>query len=81
MLSESSWDCIAQLKTLCNVIQEALDNIAKEKNHVQCCLNTFETTLHRKKSCSMLPKYFWDNIAPVNPLWNAVQESPDNIVH
>ena len=71
MLSEFSWDYIAQVKTLCNVIQETLDNIAQKKNPVQCCLNNFGTTLHKKKSCSMLSKYFWDNIAPVNPLWNA----------
>ena len=31
MLSQYSWDNIAQVKFLCNVIQETPDNIAQEK--------------------------------------------------
>ena len=42
-----SSDKITQVKTLCNVVQEAPDNIAQEKKPVQCCLNTLGTTLHR----------------------------------
>ena len=38
-----------------------------------------QTTLHRKKTCSMLPQYSWDKIAQVKSLCNVVQEAPDNI--
>ena len=34
---------IAQVKTLCNVILDTLDNNVLEKNTVQCCLNTLGT--------------------------------------
>ena len=31
MLSQYSWDNIAPVKSLCNVVQEPRDNIAQEK--------------------------------------------------
>ena len=42
---------------------------------------SLQITLHRKKSCSMLSKYSYDNIAQVKALYNVVQEAPDNIAH
>ena len=56
MLSYYSEDNIAQVKSLCNVVREARDNIAQEKNTIQCCLNTLETTLHKYDPYAMLPK-------------------------
>ena len=38
-----------------------------------------QTTLHKKKSCSMLSSYSWDNIAQVNTPGNVVLEAPGNI--
>ena len=35
MFSYFSWDNIAQVETLCNVVREGSDNIASEKNCVQ----------------------------------------------
>ena len=40
----------------------------------------FQTTLHKKKPCAMLPQYSQNKIAQVKILCNVVQEIPDNIV-
>ena len=40
---------------------------------------SFQTTLHRKKSCSILSSYSWNNIAEGNTLDNIALEAPDNI--
>ena len=45
-VAKDSWDNIAQVDTLCNVVLEAQDTNTP-KNSVQCCLNTLGTTLHR----------------------------------
>ena len=38
-----------------------------------------QTTMCRKKSCSMMSQFSWDNIAQVKTLCNVVQEAPENI--
>ena len=38
-----------------------------------------QTTMCRKKSCSMMSQFSWDNIALVKTLCNVVQEAPENI--
>ena len=38
-----------------------------------------QTTTCRKKSCSVVSQFFWDNIAQVKTLCNVVQEAPENI--
>ena len=37
-----------------------------------------QKAMHRKKSCSMMPQFSWDNIAKVKTLCNVVQEAPEN---
>ena len=39
-----------------------------------------QTTTCRKKSCSVVSQFSWDNIAQVKTLCNVVQEAPENIV-
>ena len=40
-----------------------------------------QTTTCRKKSCSVVSQFSWDNIAQVKTLCNVVQEAPENIAH
>ena len=37
-----------------------------------------QTTMYRKKSCSLLSLNFWDNIVQVDSLCNVVLKTPDN---
>ena len=56
MLSYYSWDNIAQVKTLCNIVQEAPDKIAWKKYCMQkyaILFKRLQTTLYKKKSCAM----------------------------
>ena len=48
------------------------------KNLVQCLSKRLQTTMHRKKPCSMLSYHSQDNIAQVKTLCNVVLEAPDN---
>ena len=43
-------------KTLCNIVQEAPDNIAQEKSSFQCCLDTLGKMLHRLNLVQCCPR-------------------------
>ena len=50
MLSQYSQDNIAQVKALSNIVLEAQDNNAQEKNPVQSRLNTFGDNITQVKT-------------------------------
>ena len=62
VVSQFSWNNIAQVKTLCNVVQEAPENIAQEKIMFNVVLILLEQHCRGKSLCNVIQEAP-DNIA------------------
>ena len=54
MLSQYTWDNIAQTKTLCNVVREAPDNCAREKSCEMLSKNSWDNITSVKTLCNVV---------------------------
>ena len=54
MLSKYGWDNITQENYWCNIGTVNIVIFSQENNHIQCCLDLPEPTLHKKITCEML---------------------------